>query len=373
MTFQVEMRWRCGTPDCATEMLGRFKKCSRCGKPKGDEPFYDAPGPVTRAQAITDAKLLKQAKAGKDFKCKYCRCAERRDSGECSNCGAPAEESIVEEPEPIRIAPLRRDCPTPPGSRLPMSLAFLTGAIVIGILLGWLFWWLLSPKEVTARVAAREWTYTVQVERYQAVADEGFAEDRPADAVDVAAAGRKVHHKEKVPDGTEPKKYTDYDDPYECGEDCKTTPISCVPNDNGFKTCSGGKETCKKKICYPTKTREVPKFKDEPVYENWYRWKVWRWKHDRDVSESGNGAAVKAPSEAKVALNQNLASGQRERFSDHAAYKVVFVEDDGDRHEYRPATLQEFQSLNEGKVERLSVGLGSVEIVGRGKVEIMQQ
>lgn len=33
-TFQVEMLWRCGTPDCNQEMLGRYKKCSKCGKPK---------------------------------------------------------------------------------------------------------------------------------------------------------------------------------------------------------------------------------------------------------------------------------------------------------------------------------------------------
>lgn len=87
--FHVEMRWRCST--CQSENLGRHKTCLNCGKPKGRESFYDAPGTEnsTPDDAITDPELIKQATAGSDWECAFCRSHQRRDSGECVECGAP--------------------------------------------------------------------------------------------------------------------------------------------------------------------------------------------------------------------------------------------------------------------------------------------
>jgi hypothetical protein len=84
-TYQIEMRWRCSA--CDTENLGRHKTCQHCGKPKGREEFYDAP--EDEEVPITDPELLKQALAGPDWECAFCKSHQRRDSGECVECGAP--------------------------------------------------------------------------------------------------------------------------------------------------------------------------------------------------------------------------------------------------------------------------------------------
>lgn len=86
------MRWRCSA--CEHENLGRHKQCQHCGKPKDREVFYDAPGEVSRADAITDAALLEQATAGADWECAYCGSHQRKDSGACVQCGAQQATSI---------------------------------------------------------------------------------------------------------------------------------------------------------------------------------------------------------------------------------------------------------------------------------------
>lgn len=359
-SFYVEMRWACGV--CKTEMFGRHKKCSHCGKPKDDEPFYDAPGPVSRADAVTDASLLKQAKAGPDWKCVYCRCAERRDSGECLNCGAPSGDSILPTTHTSPPIPIEQlDAKPRLLNRYPGSLLQVTLVVLFAGLGSLFLWWLFSTKEIGARVAAREWQYTVHVERFQSIAGEGFSEDKPSDAVEVVSAGRRLHHHDKVRDGyrNEP-----CEEPYDCGETCTKTPIECKPNDNGFKVCSGGEKVCVPKHCSRSATCKVPNYKEVPVYQPWYTWKVWRWRHDRDVVESGVGGEVRLPSTERIALNRNLTPGQRERFSDSTKYTVTLIDAEGKRHVYRPRTLEEYRSLAEGQNHKIAVGIArSVSIV----------
>jgi len=453
-TFQVEMRWRCST--CEHENLGRHKECLNCGKPKGREEFYDAPGTgdseVSIRDAVTDPELIKQAKAGADWECAFCKSHQRRDSGECVECGAPnqaearkarekwdweaskkvgkpqrkqpewlmaAVEAMVNPKRTVvrnktftsaddildAVAEAERDkdiddrvsavegkgyrgraveVQSDPGSTPPVEVEpdsratwrppFWTKtkkAATIGVLaatlIGVLCYFLFRTRIVDAEVTTVAWTHTVKVDRYQVVRQSGF--DRPGDAFDVQSEGMRHHHYKQVRDGT---KQVPYNERYACGTTprvCRTTPVRCSTNNNGFKTCSGGNQVCSggdTKYCNRTKYRTEPKYKDVSVKREHYRWKVWRWKHNRNVVSKGTTEAPEWPSEAAIALGVALGpEAKKERESGRqAVYEVTFTDTEGETYGYTPTGLDEFMELRPGVKHRIKVGTArSTEIV----------
>jgi hypothetical protein len=162
------------------------------------------------------------------------------------------------------------------------------------------------PRRLPAIVESASWQRVVEVQRYQLVRREGFADQRPAEARDVKPLGPRVHHVDEVPDGFraetyeeevqvgtrtetyservqdgfDTERYTErvqsgtrsesYTEQERCGEDCRTSTRtcrqSCTSKKNGFATCkdvcTGGDRTCTPKYCSRTKTRQVPDYKD---------------------------------------------------------------------------------------------------------------
>lgn len=423
-TWQQEMGWYCGT--CKKLNRGRYKECQNCGKPKEREPFVDLPGEGESVEwAVKDPELVKQAKAGSDWECVYCHSHQRRDSGECAQCGArqgasrdqetkwddgtvgPGGEGLTEQEEiereitkdredfkrefkwnarvrkrkariqakPAPMKPAPKPAPVVAAKRPRWSsrqkkigAGILLGLSIIGLILFLLF----RTRIVDATVTSTQWTYSVMVERYQIKRDEGFSESRPGDAFDVMPMGMRHHHYKKVQDGTRQESYTVQE---ACGTrtirgSCRTTPVRCTSNNNGFKSCSGGDRVCdpdrtETKYCSRTKYRTVPKYKDVSVEQMWYAWKVWRWVLNRTVTETGTDLKPFWPSEVKIGLNQNLGpEAKQEREQREAKFLTVFTDEDGDKHEYTPKSLAEYQSLPQGMHKRLKVSIaGSPEIM----------
>ncbi len=407
--FQVEMRWQCST--CKHENLGRHKKCQGCGKPKGQERFYDAPGTETPtlADAVTDPDLIEQAEAGPDWECIYCGSHQRRDSGECAECGskpgdsrehetkwddgtrgpaatgktvleelesedAQVKEEIAadaaEEVATYRVAPKRKVAPRPvavePLPPIPMKAHFPVKRAAFGILAivllslgGWL---ILRTHVVDARVTDLSWRYVVHVDRNQVVRDEGFDENQPGDAFDVESVGMRHHHYRQVPDGT---RQVPYSEQYQCGESCSTSPVRCSSNKNGFKTCSGGDRSCSPKYCSRTRYRTETKYRDVSVEEMYYRWKVWRWRHNRDVVAQGTVDEPRWPEDWEIKLNVDLGPEVREeRAIKEATHEVTFTDRDGDRHVYQAKDLNDFRLYPIGTARKLRVGLAhGVEVL----------
>lgn len=374
-TFQVEMRWRCSA--CREENLGRHKKCQNCGKKKGREAFYDTPGTETptRADAVTDPELIRQAEAGADWECKYCRCHERRDSGECAECGSDQSDSVEHEthwddgtsskkgesPQPTVEASPRRYTARFMAFDWRGHWRWFAGAAGV-FAVATVLWLVFRTRVVDASVTSGAWTCAIEVERYRIIAAEGFDEDRPGDAFDVLPLGTRHHHYDQVPDGFRTEHYT-VQEP--CGQSCTTTPVSCTSNGNGFKTCSGGGTSCSTRYCSVSKTRQVQKYRDVSVRRMWYRWKAWRWTHERTVSETGtHSKRFACPDARRVRLNASVGPGERERAAEHRTFKVTFRDTDGDEHEMAPATVGEFETLAPGRYVKLRVGITrSTEVV----------
>lgn len=236
------------------------------------------------------------------------------------------------------------------------------------------------PKPILAHVKEAHWIANVDVERRELVAHEGFAEDRPADAVEVKGAGTHVHHVDKVQDGFETETYTErvkdgfetetytdyeskrvtetYTDKERCGEDC-----------SGF----GSKRRCKPKYCDRTKTRtvskqvpvtktrqkqrykdvtktrQVPKYKDVERSAPWFSWRAWEWVKNRTVKRTGDDAELTWPDERELAPPSPLAAGEEERTSRRTEAWIIVTVPDGtsQRFDVDPKALSDLGPATE--------------------------
>lgn len=92
-TWQIEMGWHCSF--CKGLNRGRYKECQACGAPLDHSNFIDLPGSGDGIEfAVRDPELIKQFKAGRDWECRYCRSKQRRDNGNCANCGSDQSDSL---------------------------------------------------------------------------------------------------------------------------------------------------------------------------------------------------------------------------------------------------------------------------------------
>lgn len=206
----VELEWTC--PTCNTRNPGTKRTCQGCGAPMPPDVKFEAPGAT---------KILDHTEAGEaatkapDIHCPYCdarnpagatvckQCGgdltqgQARQAGDvvagfttakkppvkctacgqenpaeartCANCGAPlpAAKPVAAKAKPEPSSSGGRGC----------LIAFAAMALVVVVGLGWLFYQGSQRSSTVARVAAAEWTRTVEVEgllprRYSAWFDE---------------------------------------------------------------------------------------------------------------------------------------------------------------------------------------------------------
>jgi hypothetical protein len=380
---QIELTWRCSS--CGHRNLGRHLACQSCGSPKDDSEAYEMPPDPSAQASVTDPALLAMARAGANWRCRYCGSDARAPDGTCAQCGASQREAAVPAPHIARVHPRA-------GRSVPLTLPIVLG-LLVGVLLvcGVGIFALRRPapaavttlepahRDVVARVQSASWEHAISVERWQIVAREGFEDQKPEGAFEVKPAGERVHHVDKVPDGTTTETYTDqetrmvsesYSDREQCGEDCRPRPQTCredcTNNQNGFATCktvcSGGGQDCEPRYCtvqktrmvqksFPVqKTRTVPKFKDVPRMAKWLTWKAWDWAPARTVKESGTGFETRWPTEEAIALGKDLGKDEKERERRRASYEVALAASDGTHHRVFPATLDEFRRYENATV-----------------------
>ncbi len=383
---KIEMTWRCSA--CDTVNLGRHKVCQSCGDPKDKDEKFEMPSDTRAAATVRDGSLLKLAHAGKDWLCQQCGANVSATLDACTQCGANRQVSRPPSPD------LPPDAP-PPGPDLsgcaPVVFAFFAMAMAVLLMGAVATWWSERPREV--HVSALYWTTSVLVERYTAVAHEGFEEDRPYAVTDLKKVGQRHHHDEEVLDGYEIEHYTErvpdgYDqEPYQtqvpCGETCEDLPETCTEtctgDDNGFatctETCSGGGQRCTPRFCSETQVRQVPRYRDEkrtrkvpryrsePRSADWFTWKSWEWVNHRTHSKEGSTLPVQWPSDAEIALKQGLGEGEDERTDRSGTFKVQLS--DGDGRTWWKALPDEaaLSRYPEGSKHRAKIKDGALELL----------
>lgn len=377
------MHWFCSS--CGGRNLGRYKECQTCGDPKDADEKWVMPGDTRAAPTVRDPALLRQASAGADWQCAYCGSHQSRLNDHCAQCGAARAEGSRVPRGGARAAPeAAAPAPTPRSRRswrwlllaLPAVLALGCVALALPFVL--------KPHQGAARlekpvsmiafVGEQRWRHQVHVERYQIVQEEGFAEARPSDALDVTSLGQRHHHDEQVLDHYETETYEEqvpyqdtetYTEQEQCGQDCTTTPQtcteSCTPGDNGFAschtTCTGGGQSCMPRYCpvtrtrqvtryrSETRTRQVPRYRAEPRFAEYFSWRAWRWRPARVIEASGNASeALRWPSDAELAPPEALGEGERERTRREATYTIELRSRAGART-YVARDLEDFERV----------------------------
>lgn len=382
---QIEMWWECST--CGTINGGLSKKCGErvikdgkvtkgsgegCGKPQDREEWF-MPDDISVNANLTDAGDIAKAKAGADWYCGYCGSTQRRTNGECASCGGDKEASkedrngkydlkeVIKEAR-TKLPTQRHETFPPPLSPVTKRniLPFAIGGAAL-VLLVWFFVWLFTPRYVEAKVQSVSWLGTVHVERYSRFPDSGWY--APGDAEDVHLEGSRIHHYDHVLVGSHQVPYIDREP---CGQDCRSVsvPRSCRTNKNGSASCSGGgsRRECSTRYCSVTRYRTVNDYRDEPRYQMWYSWYVWRWRHNRDVNSSGTNLEPYEPSGVQLALNTSFGKEQERRSQAEFRYNCTFLGEDGKTQTYEPRSEQEFKRCTPGRRVRLKFIAGSMSV-----------
>jgi hypothetical protein len=207
---------------------------------------------------------------------------------QCPNCGGGLSEAKKEaavqtlsageagtyRKEQVQArgaAPAPQPKPPPKKSHAGMVVLVVVAALALGAYLIFFHRW---KKELT--VSDRQWQRTVEVETFGPVNEEAWQNEVPAAAYRQSCQ-RKVHHVDKVPDGTET--YTARES---AGRECTSY---------NYKTQGG--VSVKQCANWETKYREVQKtrtrYRDVPVWRQHCRFTVDKWHRDRDVVAKGSG------------------------------------------------------------------------------------
>lgn len=387
--------------------LGRYKTCQSCGRPKTDKEEFIMPDDISVRANITDESLLRKAHLSEDLHCSFCGASRFADQQICLECGASQTSAddetqiqkdynniTTQKKEHYSIKETKKDrnndyaeqvseleqrstAQFQHKSKLPWIIGSSVFVLFVGLFVA------ACPHHEPAKVSAVEWTYTVNIEKFHAIHDEGWS--TPANAEDVQQLGSRIHHYVKVPNGTRHDWVTDgircgqscYTTPRTCQKTpktCSTVPRTCTSNKNGFASCTGGNTVCTgggeyctggSTICSPKMCLvEVQDYKDEPVMQTWYSWNVWRWDYTRNVQTSGNSIETWWPNDDKLALRANLLPREDERISQKIEhYSVTLVSNSGRVLKYMPNSKSEFTSLNIGTERLLRVSLFSIDLV----------
>lgn len=180
--------WDC--PSCGQKKnLGPNATCTQCGKPRGPNvPFYtDDSAPV-----IDDPELVARARAGADWKCKYCNADNRAGVMDCAQCGAGPDGSVKRAE---RFIP-----DSAPKKKFPVAaiVGIVVGVLAILGFAGWFFFF--RTTSLTVTVDRASWVKSAVIQHKDTQRASGWADDVPAGARKVSSETRS--RSKRVQDGT---------------------------------------------------------------------------------------------------------------------------------------------------------------------------
>ena len=195
-------------------------------------------------------------------------------------------------------------------------------------------------KESTVEVLGFDWERTITVEQYIEVEEEAW--ELPSGGR-LLQQFRAIHHYNKVLDHYETRTRTVQEavgtEQYVCG------------------TRSLGNGYMEDKYCTRTvyesreETYEDPVYRKEPVYQQRYRYAIFRWKPANPIHTKGEDQAPKWGDIAYIERNENLRVRQKE-----AIYSII-VKDKNDKRHKEQLPFDKWSSLEKGQELKAKEGL----------------
>jgi predicted nucleic acid-binding Zn ribbon protein len=332
-----QMLWDC--PFCGTgKLLGLdHRHCPACGAAQDPELRY-FPADEDKV-AVEDHEFT-----GADVRCGACDTPNAARSKHCVGCGSALEGASAARTRSDQVAAedtafgadsaraahddmrQQKDAergPVEPPPKQRSKVGCIIGCAVVAVVLVVIVALvaLLWKKPTAVTVSGHSWERTIEIERFEAVSESEWCDSKPKDAYQVRKE-RKVRSHEKIPDG----------------EDCKTRRV-----DNGDGTFT------EKREC-------TPRYREEPVHDDWCSYKVDRWRTERTERSAGDSLAD-APAWPVVTLaREGKCKGCEREGKRGEDYTVHFAGPEGDpyRCDYPEATWRAFA---EGMGFETSVGV----------------
>ncbi len=257
-----EMLWDCEYCN-AKKLLGKTHRfCPNCGAPQDANARY-FPEEKDKV-AVQDHQYF-----GADKICSACGTANSAKAEFCQQCGNSLGDgkAVKQQTEQVqgRDGKFHAINEKPPENKNSNSNSTVTWLVVLGIVLlvgiwAVLFW----NKEVKAVVTGHHWQRIIEVEEFGERQKEDWCNVKPSDAYRISKE-EKVRSTRKVADGQE----------------CTTHKV-----DKGDGT-------------YAEKQECQPRYREEPVYDDYCHYSVNRWEVERKIETHGDD---KKPYWGKVSL-----------------------------------------------------------------------
>jgi hypothetical protein len=244
-----EMLWDCD--HCGTKgLLAKTQRyCAECGAPQNpDKRYFPKEGEEQRIDG--------QKYEGADRQCPACSAPQSARSHNCTNCGAPLDGAAEVKGVPAPRAAV--------GAAPKKSRKWIWIVVLLVLLAGGFGIWFrfLRKKSATMTVTAHRWEREIPVEEYNEFSEQSWRDKMPRDAR-MASCHPKQRSTKRVEDG----------------EECR---------DERRDKKDGTFEVVKK--C-------TPKYREEPVQDDWCTYRVQRWKELKEASlrTAGTGTTPTTP------------------------------------------------------------------------------
>lgn len=249
-----EMLWDCD--HCGT--CGLFAKsqrhCPECGaKQNPDKRYFPKEG--------EERPVVGHHYEGADRQCAACSAPQSARAKNCTNCGAPLEGA--QQVRALGAIPMSGARPAPVAPRKSKRWVLF---VVLAVLFagGFGIWYrFIRKRDALVTVTGHRWERVIPVEEYRELDESGWRDAMPRDA----------------------------------------RPTSCYQKQRSTKRVADGEECHNEKQDRGDGTFEVvkkcsPKYREEPVEDEWCTYRVRRWKEVDEAAVRASGAGMSPSSPA---------------------------------------------------------------------------
>lgn len=337
--YDVMGYWDC--PMCQTKkILGTERNCPNCGMPRGEDVKFYMDGPEVK---LTEEQQQKKGK-GADWMCEYCGGYNSALDTVCVSCGAErsgkdyfeirkakekkqAEKQAEKDQEKKELDDAIRNKKKEEVKKKCKKKLLIGLFIFLLITAGLMF--LGRSKEYQVTLADKYWQSSVDVEKYAEVYESDWT---LPDGAELDHKEKEIRTYEQVQHGTTTETYESYE---QVGSHEETT-----YTDNGDGTFHSSTTTVPD-YDYVTRTREVPNYVSEPVYDTKYYYYIWRWQYDRTLTAEEHG-------DKKVYYAKEDLSDDERYKNKQCSYYLTFHDNEKDEDETYEVTKEQYKQVETG-------------------------
>lgn len=313
--------WDCA--QCGSKgLLGSVETCSQCSKPRDKHiVFYRD----STNETLVSPEAAQRYQGGADWICEYCDGLNSSGKTHCGSCSAEKSTGAKTVLTAASVAAPLKSMPSPQakarnssrnGTRSKYRKWYFVG---LAILCTAVLYWALAAEKNSYKVDQVSWTRKIHVERYVRESRESWDDAKSGEDLVVTQTTSKIRSYKDVLDHYKKESYS-VAESYRSGSRQKcSTEYQSMGNGAAQKTTS-----CHDEPVYSTrqvqKTREVPVYRKEPIYDRWIRFQSNFYKDHQVFEASGSS---NAPAWPKILLGKGFLDKPDRQGAKEESYRVT--------------------------------------------------